>query len=226
MAPQELNQLLARKEQLESRAAADVELSGRLDTLRLWQAQRLERTYGGLRREPRFIAALDFFLTDLYGPQDFSRRDADLKRAVGKLQRALPGRLIALLGTALQLQVLTLELDQATAASLESHDIDTGSYAAAYRRVGRVEDRQRQIDLLVRIGQELGAIVRQRWIGIALRAAHSPAHIAGFGVLQGFLERGFAAFGRMGDPTELMEIIRERETALMTALLSGDNSLL
>ena len=219
-----LQQLLARKQQLDRQAADDAELSGRLESLRRWQSQRLEQTYADLRHQPRFAAALDYFLSDLYGPGDFSRRDTDLKRALGKLQRALPARLLDLLGRALELQVLTAELDQQVAAALASSHIDMDSYAAAYRGVGRAEDRRHQIDLIVHIGHELGAIVRRRWIGLALRAAHSPAQLAGFGTLQQFLERGFEAFVRMGDAEELFGIIRQRETALMTSLLRADST--
>ena len=224
MTPEDLQHLLARRQQLERQAAANAELSERLGSLRLWQSQRLEQTYADLRHQSRFAAALDFFLSDLYGPEDFSRRDADLQRAMGKLQRALPARLLDLLGRALELQVLTVELDQQVAAALASTHIDMDSYAAAYRCVGRVEDRRRQINLIVRIGHELGTVVKHRWIGLALRAAHSPAQLAGFGTLQQFLERGFEAFVRMGDAEELFGIIRQRETALMTSLLCGDST--
>ena len=224
MTPEDLQHLLARRQQLERQAAANAELSGRLGSLRLWQSQRLEQTYADLRHQSRFAAALDFFLSDLYGPEDFSRRDADLQRAMGKLQRALPARLLDLLGRALELQVLTVELDQQVAAALASTHIDMDSYAAAYRCVGRVEDRRRQINLIVRIGHELGTVVKHRWIGLALRASHSPAQLAGFGTLQQFLERGFEAFVRMGDAEELFGIIRQRETALMTSLLCGDST--
>jgi hypothetical protein len=143
---------------------------------------------------------------------------------MGKLQRALPARLLELLGRALELQVLTVELDQQLAAALPSTHIDTDSYAAAYRCVGRVEDRRHQIDLIVRIGHELGSIVQHRWIGLALRTAHRAAQLAGFGTLQQFLERGFEAFVRMGDAEELFGIIRQRETALMTSLLGRDST--
>ena len=49
-----------------------------------------------------------------------------------------------------------------------------------------------------------------------------PARLAGFGALHDFLERGFAAFGKMGDATEFLETIDVRERALMEALLAGE----
>jgi hypothetical protein len=223
---EDLIQLLARKQLLEDRAAADPELNTRLQELRRWQANRLSQTYSDLPRGSRFIPALDFFLTDLYGPNDFARRDADLKRALTRLKRALPGTLLEVLRAAIELLVLTLELDEQMASALATGGIDANSYASAYRNVGRADDRRRQIDLIVRMGEDLGKIVGQNWIRIALRAAHVPARMGGFGALQGFLERGFRAFDRMGDPAELLTIINERETRLMNALLGGDSSLL
>jgi len=64
-------------------------------------------------------------------------------------------------------------------------------------------------------------VVRHAWVGFALRAARAPAHAAGFGALQDFLERGFAAFRSMKDAGRMLDAIRERETRLCTALLAG-----
>lgn len=219
-----LDRLLARMASLQERAAADIELGRQLHELRLWQAKRLEQTYGALRQQPRFVGALDFFLTDLYGPNDFTRREPDVKRALRQLKRALPARLVELLCMAAELQVLTLELDEQMACMLEGHPIDAGSYAAAYRAVDRAADRERQIDLIVRIGEDLGDIVQQHWLGVALRAARLPAQVAGLKELQGFLERGFRAFRKMGDAHDLLAAIRLQETSLMKSLFCGDAS--
>lgn len=95
------------------------------------------------------------------------------------------------------------------------------SYANAYRAVGRADARQRQVDLVIGIGTDLGRLVTFPLIGLALRVAHAPAHLAGFGALQGFLERGYDVFRRMEDPGVLLEAIRSRETAMMRRLFDG-----
>lgn len=220
----EFDRLLTRKQMLEERIAASTKLSTRLDDLRTWQSRRLDQTYAGLRREPRYTPALEFFLSDLYGTADAARRDDELQRALGRLKRALPSRLIEILCMALELQTLTLELDQEMVGKLAAGLITAATYATAYRAVGRPIERKRQIDLIVRIGEDLACVVRQKWLGVALRAAHLPARAAGFEVLQSFLERGFSAFRRMGDPRELLAAIRGRETELMESLLRGDDS--
>jgi hypothetical protein len=221
---EEIERLLARRRALEARPLHNPALSERLRALRAWQARRLAKTYDGLRREPRYTAAVEFFLNDLYGPQDLSRRDQELSRAVSPLRRALPAALLGVLAKAIELDVLTVELDHGMLEQLLERPLTDASYAMAYRALGRAAERQRQIDLSVSIGADLEQLVRQRWIGLALRAAHLPARAAGFGVLQQFLERGFAAFRRMGSARPLLQAIRERETQLMETLLRGDPS--
>ncbi|HTW37525.1 MAG TPA: hypothetical protein VMD49_03070 [Steroidobacteraceae bacterium] len=219
---QDLNRAIERRRTLEAREAADPQLAQRLRELRTWQAGRLAHTYEDLRREARYAPALDFFLTELYGPQDFTRRDRDIERAWGRLERTLPRAALAVLEETLELQTLTAELDQAMAAELAPGLVTAQTYAAAYRRVGRPEARKRQIELIIAIGTGLDRAVHHRLTGLALLAARIPAHATGFGALQSFLERGYAAFRSMGGATHLLETIHGRESRLMEALLACD----
>jgi hypothetical protein len=215
-----LDQLFAAQRRLEADAATPA-TSRRLGELKAWQAERLAKTYADLRLDSHCTAAVDFFLTDLYGPQDFARRDADFFRAWGRLKHGLPDAALKVLALALELQVLSAELDRAMVSRLAPGPITGISYATAYRTVARPEARQRQIDLVANIGTCLGRLVGFPLVGLALRAAHLPAHLAGFGALQDFLERGFAAFHRMEDARLLMDAIETRETALMHRLFGG-----
>lgn len=217
-------QLLERKAQLTSRLAARPELAGLLRELRTWQAERLARTYADLRADPHSERAVDFFLSDLYGPQDFTRRDAELTRAWDLLRRTLPPSALTVLTLAIELEVLSEELDLEVALRLPRGEITAESYARAYRAADRPEARRRQIELTVQIGERLARAVRMPLVGLALRAARAPARMAGFGLLQDFLERGFAAFARMSSAAPLLAAIRDRETAFMRSLL-GDTSV-
>jgi hypothetical protein len=84
--------------------------------------------------------------------------------------------------------------------------------------------RQRQIFLIVEIGHALDDFVRKPLIRTALAMMRGPAHLAGFGVLHDFLERGFNAFHKMGGADEFLETIRKRETAIHDAIAGGSNS--
>ncbi len=213
---------LERKEALAAALARDSELGERVRQLQEWQARRLATTYEDLLAESTYSAALRFFLTDLYGPHDFSPRNRELRRAWHSMERALPDAALHLLCDALELELLTLQLDAALARALPSECIETESYAVAYRAVGRGQDRDRQIVLIVGLARRLSGLTHHAWIGKMLRLARGPARVAGLGSLQGFLERGFEAFRGVSDPQTLAATIELRERTIMRKLLNGE----
>jgi len=73
--------LLQRKAALDARVAETPKLANPLPNLRSWQAARLATTYEDLRKDNRCGGAAEFFLNERYGPQDFTRRDRDFRRA-------------------------------------------------------------------------------------------------------------------------------------------------
>ena len=218
--------LLRRKAILESSVRRSPGMVERLRDLRAWQAARFAQTYADLRREARYSGAIDFFLRDVYGPQDFSVRDRDLERAVAYFGRLLPAAASVVLVRSIELDVLTVELDQGLLPMLPENLLSETSYAIAYRALGKAELRQRQLDLLLDVISGLDRLARQPLIGLLLSGARLPAQLAGFGVLQRFLETGFVAFEHMRDVESLLRIIRERETCFMQALVSGTGETL
>jgi hypothetical protein len=215
-----LDRLLERKNGIAQLASAPP-VAHRLRELRAWQAARLARTYADLRRDPLAADAVRFFLSDVYGPQDPARRDQELARAWRLLKRALPPRMLQVLFLAMELDVLSAELDLAMARRMPRGPLSGKAYAETYRAVGQREARRRQIGLIVEIGAALARAVQAPIVRLALRAAHGPAHLAGFGVLQDFLERGLAAFHKLPHPAQLLAVIERRELQLMEMLLEG-----
>ena len=197
-----------------------------MQRLAAFQSQRLAETYRDLKRTPRYRSAVEFFLTDLYGPQDLSERDDQMLRALDKLKRFLPAGALQALARAFELHVLSIELDSAAAAALTGDGgIDAVAYAGAYRAAGRPGDRERQIALIGDIGGLLDGLAHRPEVGLAIRLARGPAHAAGYGQLQDFLERGFDAFKRMDGAGEFLATIDQRERALMEGLFAGSDAL-
>ena len=223
-AQRRVDELLERAAQCHTLSRADPVRGARLRALQGWQAERLARTYEDLHRQPQFAAAIEFFLRDLYGPGEFEQRDREFERAWRYLRNALPESLLEVLADALELQVLTAELDWQMAGVLTEERVSASTYIEAYRRVDRRELRERQIDLVVDIGLRLEPATRRPWVALALRTARPAAQAGGFGTLQDFLERGFRACTRLADVEWLFDRIRYRETRLMQALLSPDTA--
>ena len=87
------------------------------------------------------------------------------------------------------------------------------SYGAAYRAVGEINARLRQIELTQEIGLTLDKLSRLPLLRRLLRIMSRPARIGGVGGLHAFLERGYAAFADMGGANDFINAIvtQERE---------------
>jgi hypothetical protein len=82
--------------------------------------------------------------------------------------------------------------------------------------------RARQIALIDEVGRGLWSALRMHGVGALLKISRMPARAMGFGELQGFLERGFEAFGQLGDAAPFLTDIRASETGALQRLLAGD----
>ncbi|MGA0264759.1 MAG: FFLEELY motif protein [Lysobacterales bacterium] len=196
----------------------------RLEYLQKWQRVRLAETYADLLDHPRFQAAGAFFLDELYGGLHFRERDQEVEKVLPVMLRTLREDMLVSLAEAFELQALSLELDMGMVEAMEEHGVerlDPRSYGEIYRSCGRVAAREQQIDLIRELGLALNELVHHRLVLMLIRVLRGPARAAGFGLLQGFLERGLQAFRAMGDGTEFVMTIWERETAIMQRLISG-----
>lgn len=203
------------------------ELSPEVKLLRQWQSERLARTHADLLAHPRFRAATEFFLSDVYAPRDFSQRNQDIEKAYDAMRKAVPERVIHTLADTIYLHHFTDELDAKLADALFGRlgvvDTITGEqYAEAYRLCDNHDERVRQIEMIVAIGRSVDRVVRLPFIGITLRLAHTPAVLTGWAELQNFLERGYAAFKRMKGAEEFLTTIERREIAILDRIYAGE----
>lgn len=209
------------------RAAANTDPRMAEDRLRLrgWQADRLAATYRDLLDSARYRDAARFFLTDLYGPKDFSERDHEVERILPTMSATLPASGIRTIALAIEVDALSEELDAAMVAELRNAramaKITGKAYAEAYRRCGRRDHRELQLKLIGEIGEALAALTRKPFVHAALRLMRGPAKLAGLAELHQFLEDGYDAFHRMGDPTEFLETVATREEIILRQLFDG-----
>ncbi|WP_303842979.1 FFLEELY motif protein [Aeromonas sobria] len=200
------------------------------DRLRQWQADRLGRTHSDLLESDRYGPAAAFFLTDLYGPGDCARRDADVMRVMPTAERLLPESGLKVLAQAIELDALSEELDYLMVVALRRiggiNPISAEHYVIAYRAVGEMARREQQITLVNELGMTLDRLARKPLLGTTLKLVSGPAHLAGLGELFSFVERGYRVCHQMGRANEFLETIASRETAIMTALFNGDSSVL
>lgn len=217
-AAQRLRAALAAAMSLRAQARAEGALAAARERVRSWQAARLARTHRDLLDSPRFGAAAEFFLSELYGTKDLAQRDADVERILPSLAAVLPASGLTTLALAIELDALSEELDAALAGALGGESLDDTSYAQAYRRAGHRHQREQQLELTRQVGETLARLVRKPLLGSAIRLMRKPAHMAGLAQLHAFLESGFECFRKMGDATEFLDTIERRERTIMERL--------
>ena len=198
-----------------------------LPELRRWQAARLQRSFARFLRDPRRAAAAGFFLSDVYGDHDFARRDADIARVLPTMQKLLPKTLLGTVADAIELGALSHALDLRMAEALQAmapgrRKLDEGLYARAYRAAGVPRLRARQIRLIRSVGGGFGRALKLPGVAALLAFSRGPARLAGLSELQGFLERGYAAFDRLGDAEDFVAEIERDEREISRRLFAGE----
>ncbi|MFM7507001.1 MAG: FFLEELY motif protein [Rubrivivax sp.] len=209
--------------------AADAALAGSADAVKRYQHARFGVTYADLMEQPRYAGAAEFFLTDLYGPADFSDRDDQFARIVPALVRLFPEHIVDTVAQLAALHALSERLDtamarQRIASGAAGRTIAGADYGAWWRAVGDPASRERQIELMVSVGQALDRYTRNRLLRQSLRLMRGPASAAGLGALQGFLERGFDTFRDMAGAEVFLSTIASRERALVARLFAGGDA--
>lgn len=197
---------------------ADEWLGERVQAIKAFQNARFEQTYADLLASPRYGRAARFFLHDLYGPRDFSRRDAQFARVVPALVRLFPSELTHTVMALGDLHALAETLDSAMASHVELLPIDANMYGRAWCLVGRKQDRWRQIELIQAVGTAMDVYTTKPLLRHTLRMMRGPARAAGLGDLQSFLESGFDSFRAMAGAREFLQTIERRERAIANRL--------
>lgn len=189
--------------------------------LQTWQTQRLLTTHDDLWQSKRFKPAMQFFIDELYGPKDFSQRDAELSRVVPKMAKILPDKALISLEAALKLNSLSLELDLTLLAKLGQQTLDRDSYFESYRASNNQAKRKDQIQLLENLGLDLAQVVKISGISAILMLSRKPAKVAGVQSLHEFLEKGFKSFKKLGKVHDFIDPIIYRERQMMNDLFSA-----
>ena len=185
-----------------------------------YQHRRFARTYSDLLDQRRYAGAARFFLDDIYGPKDFSDRDAQFAKVVPALVRLFPRDTVQTIVNLGELHALSEHLDSAMGRCLKGVSVDRASYALAWKTVGEVESRERQVQLLVAVGSALDHLTGKRLLRQTLHLMRGPASAAGLGQLQQFLERGFDTFKAMAGASDFLGIVGDRERRLAAALFA------
>jgi hypothetical protein len=205
-----------------ARRATDPSLAGAVRRVKAYQQRRFAHTYVDLLDSARYAGAARYFLDDLYGPDDFTQRDAQFARVIPALVRLFPQGLVETVHMLVRLHALSEQLDSAMGAQLADAPMAPIDYIRAWQAASEPAARMRQIEFTLAVGTSLDRLTRKPLLRHSLHLMRGPAKAAGLEELQQFLERGFDTFRAMRGATEFLRIVDERERALADALFAAE----
>ena len=203
------------------RRRGDLRLSECVVEIKRFQHARFSETYSDLIESPQTAKAVRFFLEELYGPIDFSGRDAEFSRVAPQIARLFPGEIGHIVLSLVHLHALSERLDSEMGAALTTVSLSKEEYRRVWLFIGQPGARNEQITLVRRVGLALAEQVRKPLLRTALRLMRHPAHAAGLGRLQSILELGLDAFRDLPCPEEFVLDITQRESRFIENLFGG-----
>lgn len=202
---------------------ADAGLQSHVTALENWQKNRLRLTYGDFAQRTTHQEATEFFVAELYAPDNLARRNAQMAKMLPLMFKLLPPGVLATVEQALSAQSDAQAMDFKMARQLRLDNVSIASmgvldYASAYRAAATEQERAQQIEQIVQVGHSLEHMVNLPMIYRTLKMARWPAKMAGLSDLQQFLEQGFHAFNEMGGADEFLAAIQARESQVAKIL--------
>jgi len=194
------------------------------------QARRFAGTYADLLSDRHYADAARFFLDELYSDKDYAERDAQFARIAGAIERFFPSQVVATAVALAELHAFTEDMDHAMALAWSGRDEQSHGeahrYVAAWRAVGRRNERESQLAVVLEIGREMTKLTRTPGLRTLLKMMRAPAAAAGLSSLQRFLESGFDTFAAMarrpGGAEAFLQVIASRERALIQSLFDAE----
>lgn len=189
--------------------------------LQVFQSHRLRRDYADLAALPEYGPVGEFFFDEMYGPRDFSERDAGARR-IQHVVHMLPGVHLRDVEQVLELLDLTNRLDEHLAQLMLRRDtgmaFDEATYEACYRAADNYAERLHQLRLIDSSTYIVFNLSRSQLLGIGLHRSRLLARLAGIEAAHSFLMKGYDALRDVGDITLFATTVHERELARLNRI--------
>lgn len=186
-------------------------------TLQTFQSARLNTTYADLKSDPEYTKIGRFFFEKLYAPEDFSFRDASIKKLHKLLKGKIYSGIISAVSKVIELHELSDMLDDRMVEHMIAlnvgTDMDMDQYQRVYRSLENYDDRLYQIALGKEVTQLFHRLSKNWAVAVSLNTAHTVAHLFGMGKIIDFIHEGYIGFRSIKNIDYFVETIDERERA-------------
>lgn len=206
----------------------DEALNTKLKAVQSWQQARLQRTHRELFEQPKNQLMADYFLTQLYGGEEFKLLAEQLARILPKakkLERFAKESALDAGSMGIQAAIFAIELDLHLAQWLLDNDlpVNEDTMLTAYRAVNEENERRLQIanlkDVCYRTDKHLNSFMLKQ----AFSLAKGTAYRHGYQPLYDFIDTGFKAMKPLSSVSRFIEPFCTQELSIIDQVHNNDN---
>lgn len=194
--------------------------------LKDFQCKRLFKTYADFIEQDRYQSACRFFFDRIYSSEDTHDRDEAFRSIYDVAKRFLGGDILESMHTLIELQTLTIELDQKVLEELEKLgapvEFSMAEYEEAYRTSDNYDARLQQIEWLDFTMRLVHRISHRLGIGLVLKGLRAASLVVGDTRMVDFLYEGYQAFVDIPDIEPFAREMKDREIARLDRIYAGE----
>ncbi|WP_435980230.1 FFLEELY motif protein [Psychrobacter sp. DM4] len=209
----------------------DDNLNETLSQVQIWQRIRIKNTHKALFEQPEHQLMANYFLTQLYGGDEFKLLAVQLARVLPKaqkLERMIKESVLETGSMAIQAAVLAIEMDLHLAQWLVDRDmpVNEDNIMVAYSASDKSAERRDQISNLKEVCYRTDKYFNSFFLQKAFKLAKSTAYSNNYKPLYDFIEAGFDAMGPLDSVSSFIEPFCTRELMIIEQIqqAKGDKS--
>ena len=196
-------------------------------SLQAFQSKRINDTYKDLKKNPEYAKIGTFFFEKLYSPEDFSFRDASIK----KLHKILKGKIykgiISAVSKVIELHELSDKLDDLMVQKMIKMKIGPemtmDQYQQVYRSLNNYDQRVYQIKLSTEVTRTFHRLSKKWIVSLSLKTVHTAAHLLGVSKIIDFIYEAYEGFRVIKNINYFVKTIEERELAWHEKIWSSES---
>ena len=197
--------------------------------LQNWQTLRLVTSHKDLLSDPRYGRAAHFLLHEVYGGGHLGAIADEIQKTANKAGRLLPKGIFATAALALELNALTIEIDESIVEYMMQHQwvpgqvIDSKNYCHALQQGQLLDKRTKQLDLCQELAEAVDQYLHSKSVRLGLKMSAGIAESAGVQNLHEFLLTAFDHLKEVGKVSAVIQHIGQIEIKILEDVALHNN---
>lgn len=189
--------------------------------VKVYQIKHIEADNQDFIKDFNAKGALNFFLEEIYGTKDLSKRDEEVERFISTMEKLISKDTLEVIFNAVNLNLITETLDNQMAEQL-SENFTQEEYQSAYLKTSK-SLREEQVDIVEKLGNSLSSLVKIPFLGMLMKTMTIPAKAQNVYNLHLFLQKGLEVFKSTKNSNAIINTVANREKAYINSMYSKSN---